>query len=52
MGVVLSLARGGVVDGPEGVLITVGSQEALYLAHLALVDPGQEVLHVAACRCL
>src|SRR4029078_12051523 len=29
---------------PEGVIITAGSQEALYLALLTLVDEGDEVL--------
>jgi len=32
-------------DGAEGVLVTVGSQEALYVGCLALVDPGSEVLY-------
>lgn len=36
---------GGAVDGPEGVLITSGSQEALFACCLALVDPGDEVLY-------
>ena len=31
-------------DNPERVVITAGSQEALYLALLALVDEGDEVL--------
>ena len=31
--------------GAENVLITVGSQEALFLACLALLDPGDELLH-------
>ena len=30
--------------GPASVLITVGSQEALFLAALALLDPGDELL--------
>jgi aspartate aminotransferase len=32
-------------SGPEGVVITVGSQEALFAASLTLVDAGQEVLY-------
>lgn len=32
-------------DGDDGVLITVGSQEALYVGFLALVDAGSEVLY-------
>lgn len=35
----------GIATGPEQVLVTVGSQEALYVACLALVDEGSEVLH-------
>ncbi|HVF23297.1 MAG TPA: aminotransferase class I/II-fold pyridoxal phosphate-dependent enzyme [Pyrinomonadaceae bacterium] len=31
-------------DNPERVIVTAGSQEALYLALLALVDEGDEVL--------
>jgi len=31
--------------GADGVLITVGSQEALFACCLALVDPGDEVLY-------
>ena len=31
--------------GPSSVLITVGSQEALFLACLALLDPGDEILY-------
>jgi len=33
------------VAGPEGVLVTVGSQEAMYAACLALLDPGDEILY-------
>jgi len=33
------------VSGPEQVLVTVGSQEAMFAALLALVDPGDEVLY-------
>jgi len=36
---------GGAVDGPKSVLITSGSQEALFACCLALVDPGDEVLY-------
>jgi aspartate/methionine/tyrosine aminotransferase len=36
---------GGAVAGAQGVAITVGSQEAMYACMLALVDPGEEVLH-------
>jgi len=32
-------------EGPESVLITVGSQEALFAACLTLVDAGSEVLY-------
>jgi aspartate/methionine/tyrosine aminotransferase len=32
-------------DGAEGVLVTVGSQEALYVGCLALVDAGSDVLY-------
>ncbi len=31
--------------GPGGVVITVGSQEAIFASLLALVDPGDEVLY-------
>ena len=31
--------------GPENVLVTVGSQEALYVTCLGLVDPGDEILY-------
>ena len=31
--------------GPDGVLLTVGSQEGLFACCLALVDPGDEVLY-------
>ena len=33
------------VDGPEGVLVTVGSQEAMYLASRGLLSPGDELLY-------
>ena len=36
---------GGALEGPESVLITCGSQEALFACCLALVDPGDEVLY-------
>lgn len=32
-------------SGPEHVIVTVGSEEAVYLALLSLTDPGDEVLH-------
>jgi aspartate aminotransferase len=35
----------GAVAGAEGVVITVGSQEAMYACCLALVDPGDEILY-------
>lgn len=35
----------GFVSGPEGILITVGSQEAMFASCLALVDPGDEILY-------
>jgi aspartate/methionine/tyrosine aminotransferase len=35
----------GHVSGPDGILITVGSQEAMYLAGLCLLDPGDELLY-------
>jgi aspartate/methionine/tyrosine aminotransferase len=35
----------GIVAGPDEVLVTVGSQEALYVACLALVDEGSEILY-------
>lgn len=31
--------------GPEGVLVTVGSQEAMFVACLGLLDPGDELLY-------
>ena len=31
-------------DGADGVVVTVGSQEALYASLTALVDPGDEIL--------
>jgi aspartate aminotransferase len=34
----------GIAVGPESVVITCGSQEAMFAAYLALVDPGREVL--------
>ena len=34
----------GVADGAESVLVTVGSQEAVFASVLTLVDPGDEVL--------
>ena len=34
----------GLAAGPENVVITVGSQEAMYLGYLILSDPGAEVL--------
>lgn len=33
-----------VTSGPGGVLVTVGSQEAMFASLLTLVDPGDEVL--------
>ncbi len=33
-----------IAAGPENVVITVGSQEAVFAAILSLVDPGEEVL--------
>ncbi len=35
----------GFVEGPDGVAITIGSQEAMFAALLTLADPGDEVLH-------
>lgn len=35
----------GQASGPGNVLITVGSQEAMFATCLALVDPGEEVLY-------
>jgi len=35
----------GFVGGPEGVVITIGSQEAMFAALLTLADPGDEVLY-------
>jgi aspartate aminotransferase len=35
----------GFVPGPEGVVITIGSQEAMFAALLTLTDPGDEVLY-------
>jgi aspartate aminotransferase len=34
----------GFAAGPESVVVTCGSQEAMFAAYLALVDPGAEVL--------
>jgi aspartate aminotransferase len=34
----------GFASGPESVVVTCGSQEAMFAAYLALVDPGREVL--------
>lgn len=34
----------GFVPGPDGVVITIGSQEAMFAALLTLTDPGDEVL--------
>ena len=36
---------GSALEGPESVLITSGSQEALFACCLALVDPGDELLY-------
>jgi aspartate/methionine/tyrosine aminotransferase len=33
------------VSGPDEVLVTVGSQEAMFAACLSLVDPGDEILY-------
>ena len=33
-----------IVTGPEGVVVTIGSQEAVFTAMMTLVDPGDEVL--------
>ena len=35
----------GQASGPGNVLITVGSQEAMFAACLGLVDPGEEILY-------
>jgi aminotransferase len=32
------------IDGPEGVVVTTGGQEGLFLAVQALLDPGDEIL--------
>jgi aspartate aminotransferase len=34
----------GIARGGEGVVVTIGSQEAVFVAALTLVDPGTEVL--------
>ena len=34
----------GIARGPENVVVTIGSQEAVFLSVLTLVDPGSEVL--------
>jgi aspartate aminotransferase len=34
-----------IAGGPEGVLITAGSQEALYLGCLTLANPGSQILY-------
>lgn len=34
----------GFVDGAEGVVVTIGSQQALFAACMALLDPGDELL--------
>lgn len=34
-----------IADGPEGVVVTVGSQQAMYVACLGLADPGDEILY-------
>jgi aspartate/methionine/tyrosine aminotransferase len=36
---------GRAVEGPEGILVTSGSQEALFACCMALLDPGDEVLY-------
>ncbi len=36
---------GAFASGPESVLITIGSQEAMFITCLALVDPGAEALY-------
>jgi aspartate/methionine/tyrosine aminotransferase len=33
------------VPGPEGIAITIGSQEAMFAACLTLLDPGDELLY-------
>lgn len=35
----------GWAEGPESVLITIGSQEAMFASCLALLDPGDELLY-------
>lgn len=35
----------GVASGPDGVLVTVGSQEAMFASCMALLDPGDELLY-------
>lgn len=34
----------GVAQGPENVVVTIGSQEAVFASAMTLVDPGDEVL--------
>lgn len=41
----LAAQYGSFASGPEDVLVTVGSQEAVYLACLGLLDPGAELLY-------
>jgi len=36
---------GGIAGGPDEVLITIGSQEAMFASCLALLDPGDELLY-------
>jgi hypothetical protein len=33
------------IEGPEGVVVTIGSQEAMFAACMTLLDPGDEVLY-------
>jgi aspartate aminotransferase len=35
----------GIVAGPDEVLVTIGSQEAMFASCLALLDPGDELLY-------
>jgi len=35
----------GFADGPSSVLVTVGTQEAMFVACMALLDPGDELLY-------
>jgi aspartate/methionine/tyrosine aminotransferase len=41
----IALERPALSDGAAGVMVTVGSQEALYVACLTLVEPESEVLY-------